>query len=240
MERITKNKSFKGLDDIISRYPINGRFNCVGFDTLNNIFYFGGVPGFFMQKSGQEIVQIKDNGEPIYTTIIDYLNPYIYVGTIQSGIYILKDGQIISHLNALNSNIGNTIIKIKNYGDYIWVLSEKGIHNINIKTFKTLTYANTGSVNLRNCTDFTLSDQELYLISGQNLYAVDLNEFIRSIAPVELYFRTIQCGERTIYNFENLVFKSSENSFTISKPMPFDAPVTNINIIFFLKLTNIK
>lgn len=236
--RTAKNKSFKGLADIIIRYPINGRFNCVGFDTLNNTFYFGGVPGFFMQKGDQAIVQIKDKGEPIYTTIIDYLNPYIYVGTIQSGIYILKDGKIISHLNALNSNIGNTIIKIKHDGDYIWVLSEKGIHSINLKTFKILSYSNIGSVNLRNCSDFTINDEELYLISGQNLYAVDLNEFIKSIAPVELYFKTIQCGENTIYNFDHLVFKPSENSFTITIDIP--AALVLGNVEFEYTLNNSK
>jgi hypothetical protein len=232
--RIVKNKKINGLDDIIFRYPINGRFNCVGYDTLNSTFYFGGVPGFFMQKKNETIVQIKDKGEPIYTTIIDYLNPFVYVGTIQSGIYILKDGKIISHLNSINSNIGNTIIKIKHDGDYVWVLSEKGIHNINIKTLKILSYSNIGSVNLSNCSDFTINDKELYLISGQNLYAVDLNEFIKSIAPVEMYFRTIQCGENTIYNFEKLVFKPSENSFTISIDVPAASVLGNVEFEYTL------
>ncbi len=238
INRVVKNRTFKGLDDIIFRYPINGRFNCVGYDTLNSTFYFGGVPGFFMQRKNQTIIQIKDKGEPIYTTIIDYLNPFIYVGTIQSGIYILKDGKIVSHLNALNSNIGNTIIKIKHAGDYVWVLSEKGIHSINIKTFKILSYTNIGSVNLSNCSDFTINDEELYLISGQNLYAVDLNEFINSIAPVELYFRTIQFGENTIYNFDHLVFKPSENSFTITIDIP--AALVLGNVEFEYTLNNSK
>lgn len=234
IKRITQNRTFIGMDDVVFKYPINGRYNCVGFDTLNTTFYFGGVPGFFMQKKNEAIVQVKDKGEPIYTTIIDYLNPYIIVGTIQSGIYILSNGKIVSHLNAINSTIGNTIIKIKHDGDYIWVLSEKGIHSINTKTFKILSYSNIGSVNLRNCTDFSISAQELYLISGQNLYAVDLNEFIKSIAPVEMYYRTIQCGERTIYNFDNLVFKPSENSFTISIDVPAALVLGNVEFEYTL------
>jgi hypothetical protein len=236
--RIVKNRTFIGLDDVIYKYPINGRYNCVGFDTLNSTFYFGGVPGFFMQKKNETIIQIKDKGEPIYTTIIDYLSPNIYVGTIQSGIYVLNDGKIIRHLNASNSNIGNTIIKIKHDGDYIWVLSEKGIHSISLKTSNILSYSNIGSVNLRNCADFTIGGQVLYLISGQNLYAVDLNEFIKSIAPVEMYFRTIQCGEKTLYDFKNLVFKPYENSFTISIDMP--AAMVLGNVEFEYTLNNSK
>ena len=234
IQRIVKSKTFIGLDDIVYQYPLYGRYNCVGYDTSSLNFYFGGVPGFFMQKKNEAIVQITDKGAPIYTTIIDYLKPFIYVGTIQSGIYIINEGRIVQHFSAQNSTIGNTILKIKHDGDYIWILSEKGIHNIHIKTLKILSYSNIGSVNLSNCTDFTICDKELYLISSQNLYAVDLDEFIKSIAPVELYFRTIKCGNKIFYNFNELNFKPSENSFTISLDVPAALVLGNVEFEYTL------
>lgn len=219
-QRIAKSITFFGLEDFMYKYPIIGRFNCVEYDTMNSTFYYGGVPGFFRQEDGKIAIEVKDGGNAIYTSILDYCKPYILVGTIQAGIYIMKDGKILHHLYSKNSTLGNTIIKIKHYGNSIWVLSEKGLHNINLKTFQAQSYATVGAVSLNNCTDFTISQEQLYLVLSQDLYSVDLNEFIKSISPVPVFFSSVNAGGKTVFNLSNLSYPYAQNSLVIAIQIP--------------------
>lgn len=204
----------------IKRYSKDGRYNCVAYDTINSTFYYGGVPGFFVQKQNEKPYELKDNGISIYSTIIDYRDPYMLVGTIQSGIYIVKNGIIVKRLNSNNSTIGNTIIKIKHYGNYTWVLSDKGLHNIDITNMGVQSYSNVGAINLKNCTDFTISQDNLYLISNQSLYAVDLEEFVKSITPVPIYFNSVTTRDLTIFNLKNLHLAYNHNNLVVKIEFP--------------------
>lgn len=220
MMRIVKNRTFIGLEDIMIRYPIIGRFNCVAYDTMASSFYYGGVPGFFLQKDGESAIEIKDGSNSIYSSILDYSNPYMLVGTIQNGIYIMRNGKIVRHLHSGNSTLGNTIIKIKHYENNIWVLSEKGLHTIHKNTFLVQSYSHVGAVTLNNCTDFTISQDQLYLISSQDLYSVDLNEFIKSITPVPVFYRSVMAGGKTTYNLNRLSYPYDLNSLVIAIQIP--------------------
>ncbi len=218
--KINDNPDWFTLLGFMKKFPMEGRFNCVAYDTISSMLYIGGVPGFFVVSENDRIVELKDNGLSIYSTIVDYHNPYMIVGTIQSGIYILKNGYIVGHYNASNSTMGNTIIKIKHYGKYIWVLSEKGIHNLDLYRKRVQSYANVGAVNLKNCTDFTIAEDQLYLISSQSLYSINLQEFIKSISPVPVFFNSVKTGETTLFNLKDLHFRHNNNNLSISLEIP--------------------
>lgn len=214
-----------------------GRFHCIAYDTNTSILYYGGVPGFFMKLQQEKPVEIKNNGSQIFATAAEYLEPWLMVGTIQSGLYMMKKGFPVKQFTAVNSTMGNTIIKILPFADAAWVLSERGLHLINPAENKISTFTSVGLIDLKNCTDFTIANGFLYLISSQNLYSIELNEFLKPIVPIPLFFSSVKLGDRVIYNPERLRFGHDENNLTISVDVPAAPLLGNIELEYTLDNT---
>ncbi|MCC6817438.1 MAG: hypothetical protein IT245_00910, partial [Bacteroidia bacterium] len=233
------SKEFINSNDIdLKRVNLIGRFNNVKFDSTDGVLYFGGIPGLFKLKNQENPEEIKNGDEQIFSSFIDIYSPYVIIGTIQSGIIILKDGNIYRHFNSLNSTLGNTIIKIKLYNDRIWLLSSKGIHTINLQDFSIQTFSYIGAVEFNRNTDFTLADGILYLIAGQKTYKVKLNELRKSPPVIPVYFNYFEIGELKQFDLKKIILQHDQNSFSIGIEMPA-APVLG-NVEYEYSLNNIN
>lgn len=219
---------FNTLDNAIKRINIIGRFTNVRFDTINQVLYFGGVPGLFRVKDGKNPIEIKDGKNQIFSTFMEYRPPFVIVGTIQSGLYILKDGAIFKHFDNFNSTIGNTIFKIKIYNNSIWILSNRGIHAINMQNFNIQSFSYIGAVNLLNGSDFTINNDVLYLITGQKLYKADIREIRKNAPRIPMYFKYISSGGVKNYNLSDLEFDYNQNSFEIGIESPAASVLGNV------------
>lgn len=226
-QKISSQERFNTIDSNIKRYNIIGRFNSVKYDTTKRLLYFGGIPGFFKVGSNGIPLEIKDGNKQIFTSFIDYLPPYLIVGTIQSGVYIIKEGDILRHFDNYNSTLGNTIIKIKLYRKNLWVLSNKGIHTINLDDFKIQSYTYIGAVDLYNSSDFSISGDDLYLISAQKTYVVNLKELRKTPPIIPMYFRYVGFGNTRITDLAKLTFDYNMNSFEIGIESPSAAVLGN-------------
>lgn len=228
-------KNYKGnISKLQELENVWGRFNCVAYDTGNSVLYYGGVPGFFMKLKGEQPVEIRDNGNQIYATAAEQIDSFLLTGTIQSGLYVMKKGYPLYNFRSDNSTIGNTVIKILNYEGNAWVLTEKGLHVVNPGPNKVNTFTSIGILDLKNCTDFTLSNGLLYLISAQNIYSIELQEFLKPVIPIPFYFKSVQLGNKVIYDPESLRFSHNENSLTVSIDLPAASVLGNIELEYTL------
>lgn len=230
--------AFKANDSTIQRVNMVGRFFCVKYDTYSKTLYYGGVPGFFSVKNDENPVEIKDGDKQIFSSFIDFSNPYLIIGTIQSGIYILKNGQIYRNFNDLNSTLGNTIIKTKLYQNKIWVLSNKGIHTIDLTDFQIQSYSYIGAVELNKNNDFTLAKDILYLISGQKTYKVKLSELRKSPPVIPIYFNYVEVGELKLFNPKSVQLAYNENSFAIGIDVPAASVLGNVDYEYKINNNN--
>ncbi len=225
---ISKQSQFNTTDSNIKRLQQIGRFTSVKYDTLNNQLYYGGIPGFYRKADNGEAQEIKNGNEQIFTSFIDYQPPYIIVGTIQSGVYILKNGVIYKHFDNLNSTLGNTIIKIKLYKNTVWILSNKGLHTISLDDFSINSFSYIGAVDLNNGSDFTINNDLLYLITAQQTYMVDMREIRKKPPIIPMYFKYISIGGVKNFNLNGLEFNYNQNSFEIGIESPAASVLGNV------------
>lgn len=225
-------------DTILKRVDLIGRFNCVKYDSTDKTLYFGGIPGFYKMQDGKRFEEIKYGDKQIFSSFIDVYAPNVIVGTIQSGIFILRNGTIYKHYNGRNSSLGNTIVKIKLYENKIWVLSNKGIHSIDLGNFNIQTYSYIGAVELNRNTDFTLSNDILYLIAGLKTYKVNLSELRKSPPVIPVYFNYLELGPKRIFDLKNLIFRHDENSFSVGIEMPAASVLGNVEFEYSLNNKN--
>jgi hypothetical protein len=220
VQDISKRTSFNSTDTAMHRINFLGRFICIKYDSNQNALYFGGVPGFFKQLKDQSILEIRDGQKQIFPSSLEHHNSYIIVGTVQAGVYILKDGQIIEHYSNINSTIGNNIIKVKIYNDNVWILSDKGLHNISLQNFKIQTFSYIGAVDLNNCFDFSISNNHIYLVASQKTFVANLRELKKKAPTIPLYFKYLNNGDNFFYNLKNLEFEASKNSIVVGIESP--------------------
>lgn len=238
IDLLAKKPSSEQKVSILKRIDLTGRFNCVKYDPSDITLYFGGVPGLFKMKAGNKFEEIKNGDEQIFSSFIDVIHPYVLVGSIQSGLYILKNGSIHRHFNNFNSTLGNTIIKTKFYNDRIWVLSNKGIHTIDPKDFNIQTFTYIGAVELNRNTDFTLAHDVLFLLSGQKTYQVNLSELRKAPPIIPVFFNALEIGNRRIFDLNALSLNYDDNSFSIEIQIP--AASVQGNVEYEYSLNNIN
>lgn len=224
IDKIANESVFNTLDSSVRRLKINGRFTAVKYDTTSHTLYFGGIPGLYSKTQDGKVKEIRDRYQEIFPSFIDYNPPYVVVGTIQSGVYILKNGTVYRHFSNVNSTIGNNIIKIKLIHDYVWILSDKGMHSINLDDMDIQTFSYIGAVDLNNSSDFTISDNLLYLISSQKTYVVDLRELRKRPPLIPMYIRFISDGQTYFHEFDEAVFNHTSNSLIIG----IESPATSV------------
>ena len=225
---ISDQKRFNTTDTNIKRLKQIGRFTAVKYDTVNQQLYFGGIPGFYRKKNGQEAEEIKNGNAQIFTSFIDYKPPYTIVGTIQSGVFILKNATIYKHFNNLNSTLGNSIIKIKLYKNAVWILSNKGLHTISLEDFTINSFSYIGAVDLNNGTDFTINNEILYLITARQTYIVDLREIRKKPPIIPMYFKYISIGGNKNFNLNGIEFEYNQNSFEVGIESPAASVLGNV------------
>lgn len=218
----------------LKSFPLFGRYTCIAYDTVYKQLFAGGVPGLFVSPDNKTFTEIKDGVNSIYPSVLYLKGKHMIAGTIHTGIYVLSGGKIRSHYHAGNSSLGNTIIKIIGYGEHIWILSDKGLHNLNPDTEQIQTFSYIGAVNLNNCTDFTIADNQLYLISGQELFSVNLQEFIKSLAAIPVYFSSVRTGTREIFKPGHILLSHFENTLAVELEIPAASVLGNVEFEYNL------
>ncbi|HAS41790.1 MAG TPA: hypothetical protein DCS93_15025 [Microscillaceae bacterium] len=125
-----KNFAFK------SKYPIgllrlrNGRSRTVWGDTLHNRIWTGYFDGlFYYNEDGiaRELVD-KPNKHGIFAlTINQSSDGIVWVGTMEHGLYGIRDTTIVYHFNTGNGLVSNYCRVVKPDGKKIWLGTDQGI-----------------------------------------------------------------------------------------------------------------
>ena len=126
------NKDF----DLKSKYPLgvlrlrNGRSRTTWGDTLHNRIWTGYFDGlFYYNEDGiaHELVD-KQNKHGIFAlTINQSSDGVVWVGTMEHGLYGIRDTTIVYHFNTGNGLVSNYCRVVKPDGKKVWLGTDQGI-----------------------------------------------------------------------------------------------------------------
>ncbi len=90
--------------------------------------WLGGQNGLFkIQKINADSPRSIPFFDGIVIKCLYYYHPYMWVGTISRGLFLLKGDSIISSFNPSNSILGNYISSVEIDSNNIWVGTDKGV-----------------------------------------------------------------------------------------------------------------
>lgn len=145
----------------------------------------------------------------------------IAIGTLKNGVYYIKEGELIFHVNQLNGLSNNEVREVKFSGNCLWVTTQSGISKLT--GLEQYTFWNTENKDIGLIWELYKKDGTLYVPTTKGLYVKEGNSLVKNDPSAErTYF---------LYNLGNQLFMNTEsgiNKVTADGLVPlFDLQLAN-------------
>lgn len=105
-------------------------------DKKTNTIYFASIDGLFKYVKGK-ISEIKLNNKPVFANKLTFVDDQLWIGSVNEGLYILRQDKIWKHYDHGNLLHGDGIKSFKIVGETVFVATEEGLNQINYITQQT-------------------------------------------------------------------------------------------------------
>src|SRR5690606_1914173 len=102
------------------------RVRGICYDPVAKTLYAGFSEGLYAFNK-DSVKEIRFKKLPVYAYDIKLNQGKLYVATLNNGILILKAGQLIGQLNTGNGLSSSSILKLRLYGNHLWILGLEDI-----------------------------------------------------------------------------------------------------------------
>lgn len=206
------NPKYKGVE--YQRYLIHilrlrgGRSRAVWGDTLRNRIWAGCFDGlFYYNKDGiaHEVVD-KPNKHGLFALSINQSQDgIIWVGTMEHGLYGIRDTTILYHFNTSNGLESNYCKVVRPDGKKIWVGTDQGIQLINYSLQKpTFELFNRQDGLITNeVRDLLIQGQKVWVATTRGLLVFNKNEMRTNEAYPPIHLTGLAIWDKDIAINEN-------------------------------------
>lgn len=191
---ITSDIKIKGQPTLI-----NTRCKDIWFDTLENNVWIASVDGLYFGKPGDKLTLCKDeSGKPIYpVSLAGVGNGELFVGTIQSGVYHIKQKKIFRHYSTADGLFSDVIRKIKISKGELNIITGKGINILDLQSGKLVNRINKIVSDDLEARDIFHNDLYWFVASGKGLLKARFhNQEKNNVLPL-LRITDISDGDKT-------------------------------------------
>lgn len=191
-----------------------GRAKSVAWDPTMKVLYGSNYKGLFSWGNGiRKEYQFK--GSNIYASDILVHSGKIYVGTFGGRLIIIENQKIIKVVDGFKGVENKSIIRIRHFGDYTWILFEDAVVRYDIYKHNYLVLNATDGLPNAEIKDIAVAEGEVFLATREGMFT--FNEAIKK--QVEL--PTLQIEEFSAnhipVNFGNdfVSLRTNENNLEI-------------------------
>lgn len=202
----------KGLRQLIP--GSEGRAKSIAWDENSKTLYASNYRGLFSWSNGV-MQRYKFKGSDIYASDILVKNEKTYVGTYGGRLLVVENNIITKVVDGFNGLEGRSILRIRQFGDFLWLLFENAIVRYNIyKQNYTVINASDGLPNAE-IKDIAVAEGEVFLATREGLY--NFNENIEKHLEVP----TLQIEEFSAnhipfhFGSEMLYLRTNENNLEV-------------------------
>ncbi|WP_435262162.1 sensor histidine kinase [Tenacibaculum sp. nBUS_03] len=143
--------------------------------------------------------KITFKGEPIITIAIDHTDDNtVWVSTFKNGVLGIRNGEVVCNYSIKNGLMSNQASLIKSDGNFLWIVTDKGVQVLNVVTgeFKNLTERD--GLNSFNISDILIFEKKLYFSSNKGLFKIDKKEIFKEKNLSEIYFTKISIADKDV------------------------------------------
>lgn len=192
----------------------NKRTRAVHYHHQNDMYYVGASDGLFVYGKNNYETEIRTKqGEAIIASSIkaDKFGN-IWVGSLQNGVFKIKNNTVIGKFNMNNGLSGDNTKKVYIDASGIWIMSDKGLDFINPENNAISRMSRYSGLHGLDFYDITSSKTNLWLISSEGILLIEKSVFILPKKP-NCQIENVTANDLTInrnvslkYNENNILF----------------------------------
>ncbi len=177
------------------------RGKAVAYNPTENIIYFATNIGLF-RVGRHQVEELTFENQPFYASHLFFANKRLYALSTKGNFYLIENEKKLYQLNYLLGVKENEIQQAKKFGDYIYIITHKGLFVLNTLNQKIrIIDANINAVEIN---DFTVSQNYILLLSNEGITRISLLENKKDKISPKLQIRNFTAANLT-RNFEEKI-----------------------------------
>ncbi|TAE16734.1 MAG: hypothetical protein EAY72_03990 [Bacteroidetes bacterium] len=165
---------------------------------------------YFFSPRGYGKVQY--NGKPIFASQVLTHKKNVYVGTYNDGLYMIKDTTVAAHYSFVNNQISNAIYKLKQNGDYLWMIGDEQLVKMHLGT-KKITYVSSASgIPKAEIKDIAFQNNQLFVATSMGLVVLPEQDEQLNPVPPRIYINKAAANGVNIPWVNNATLPANVNS----------------------------
>jgi ligand-binding sensor domain-containing protein len=178
--------------------------------------WVGFIDGLYYYKNGVQYELLDNNKSHIYATeIAQGANGIIWVGTVQQGLYAIRNAEIIYHITSPSKLISNFIRCLAADENYIWLATDKGVQGINIKSGNSIVISKLDGLATTDVLDMHSEPPYLYLGTSKGLQWVNTEHIKPNTTAPLIFINRIAVNDLDTVLTDNAELPYSKNNITI-------------------------
>jgi ligand-binding sensor domain-containing protein len=185
--------------DVQFLYLREQRARCVWADTQTKGFWVGFADGLFYYENGQSY-ELKDaQNQPIIArSFTQTKDGYLWVGTLNRGIYQIQNRQVKAHFTTAQGLVSNYCRSMASAGQTLWIGTDKGLQVFDYQQ---------NTIDLINRQDGLLANeilailpqpQYVWVATGNGLFRIPRSELSRNLNPPPIYITQVAVWENLL------------------------------------------
>jgi hypothetical protein len=176
----------------------------VEYNSSDNTLYFVLGNGTFIYHLNGVWEEVKVNNESIAANSMSYSEGLMWISTINSGIYGLKNNKVKYQFNVSNCLSENTTRYVKGFGNYIWFTTDSYLYKINYETskFEILKLDASHSIKPKDINAIDVNNDTVYLATQKGLVYFPNNLNCKNIIKPNLKLTHVSINNLAV-NFSN-------------------------------------
>ena len=148
------------------------RCRALCYDPYSKSLYVAFKDGIYtINSKGAQPFLYKN--APVYAISITYAEGKVIIGSIDNGLIII-DHDVVSNFTASQGLSTAAVIKMRAFGNHLWVLGSGSIQILDLKTFNFINNYNLPSLSDANISDFEEMHDTAYVATGSMMVKVPL------------------------------------------------------------------
>ncbi|MDO1501451.1 histidine kinase [Winogradskyella maritima] len=191
--------------------------NC--YNLEENSIYVASVNGLMFKPDGAELKEIFSDGKKMYIKVLDISTENeVWAGSFKSGIYKLKNGNVVKHITKRDGLLSNIITEIKCDDKGLWIVTDLGLqyYDFLTKTFKSITKQD-GMPTYRIADILPIGDY-IYMASNNGMFRLDKSTVFKPRKTADIYIANIKVDSeiKTLKSHYNLDYDENAIEITLN------------------------
>lgn len=210
-------QNYKCIDGIhiYCLHGLNERVFSVKWDAINSCIYYSTNFGVFKKElRSDKVIELKINNESISSYVLDFDQGKLFIGTKNMAVIVFQDDKELYRIDESNGLLSTSIKKIEVDGDYIYILSLKGVQIFDLKT-KELIHLGVaeGLVDNSKVERFRVFNDKLWILEKGGFYALNIDNKHKNYSVGEIFIDSITVNGSSIDWNSTSSFSHDKNEF---------------------------